>query len=125
LAKTNPILKNRYNLLIRKTADPNHAKLYLFNIKDELQGLVDQKFITGSSNLTRAGVLEQNEFNVEIGDYGTEQAEAYFDALWETAVPISERKDRKQYLINLVRNRSQAAQVTPFEAYVKVLKTYP
>ncbi len=111
-------------LVIRKTADPNHAKLYLFNVKDELQGLVNQKFITGSSNLTRAGILEQNEFNVEISDYGTDQAENYFDELWETAVPITEHDDRKQYLINLINNQSQAAKITPFEAYVMVLKTY-
>lgn len=111
-------------LLIRKTADPNHAKLYLFKIKDHLKGIADSKFITGSSNLTRAGIVGQNEFNVEIGDYGTDKAEQYFDALWETAVPITEDTQRKKDLIDLIHNRSQAAEVTPFEAYVKVLKTY-
>ncbi len=111
-------------LIIKKTAEPNHAKLYIFKIKDELHGLTDSKFITGSSNLTRAGILEQNEFNVEISDYGTEEAEAYFDALWETGIQITEHSDRKRYLLNLIRNRSQAALVTPFEAYCLVLKTY-
>ncbi len=111
-------------MMIRKTAEPNHAKLYLFKIKDALQGIADCKFITGSSNLTRTGIMEQNEFNVEIGDYGTEEAEAYFDALWETALPITEHLDRKGYLLDLIRNRTQAAIVTPFEAYVLVLKTF-
>lgn len=111
-------------LIIRKTLKPNHAKLYLFNIKEDRQSLVEQKFITGSSNLTRAGILEQNEFNVEISDYGTEEAEAYFDELWKTAIPITEHKERKKDLIELVKNRTQVAPLTPFEAYAMVLKTY-
>lgn len=111
-------------LIIKKTCEPNHAKLYLFKIKEELQGLTDCKFITGSSNLTRAGILEQNEFNVEISDYGTEEAEAYFEALWEPAIKITENVERKKYLLDLIRNRSQAALVTPFEAYCLILKTY-
>jgi len=113
-------------LQIRKTLDPNHAKLYLFRLKDELRTLFNQggKFITGSSNLTRAGILSQNEFNVEIGDYGWREAEAYFDTLWATAIPITEVPARKDKLIRLVRHQTQAAEVTPFEAYALVLKTY-
>lgn len=111
-------------LKIRKTAEPNHAKLYIFKIKEQLKGIADCKFITGSSNLTRAGISEQNEFNVEIGDYGTDKAEQYFDQLWDTAIEITEEPQRKKDLLDTIRNRSQAAQVTPFEAYVKVLKTY-
>jgi len=111
-------------LIIKKTADPNHAKLYLFKMKDELQDLTESKFINVSSNLTRAGILEQNEFNVEISDYGTEEAEEYFDALWESAVKITEHNERRKYLLDLIRNRSQAALVTPFEAYCLILKTY-
>lgn len=111
-------------LVIRKTAEPNHAKLYIFKIKGELHGITDGKFVTGSSNLTRAGILEQNEFNVEISDYGTEEAERFFDELWETAVLITERRDRKKYLLEFIHNRTQAAIVSPFEAYMLILKTY-
>src|SRR3990172_7285830 len=79
-------------LQIKKTLEPNHAKLYFFKVKDEVKGLLpdDGKFITGSSNLTRAGVQGQNEFNVEISDYGTKEAEDYFDGLWQTAVRSEE-----------------------------------
>jgi len=111
-------------LIIKKTAEPNHAKLYLFKIKDELKDLTESRFITGSSNLTRAGILEQNEFNVEISDYGTDEAEKYFDELWSTAVEITENPDRKKYLLDLIKNKSQAATISPFEAYCLVLKTY-
>lgn len=119
-------------LEIRKTLEPNHAKLYLFQVKDELKTLLTPgnnagtagKFITGSSNLTRAGIQGQGEFNVEIGDYGWAEAEAYFDELWATAVPISEIPERRAALLRLIRNRTQVAQITPFEAYVLVLKAY-
>lgn len=111
-------------LHIRKTQDPNHAKLYIFKYKDELKTLGISRFITGSSNLTRAGVEHQHEFNVEISDYGTDEAESYFDELWESAIPITEHEGRRDQLISFIRNQSQAAHVTPFEAYVLVLKTY-
>ncbi len=113
-------------LEIRKTFDPNHAKLYLFRLDETGQLLTDMpgRFITGSSNLTRAGLLGQQEFNVEIGDYGWSDAEAYFDALWQSAIPLSELPDRKEQIIRLIRRQTQVAEITPFEAYALVLKTY-
>lgn len=112
-------------LEIKKTLDPNHAKLYFFKMKDEVTALSPLgRFITGSSNLTRAGVQGQNEFNVEISDYGGKEAEAYFDDLWETAIPITQIPERKDYLYRFVRNRTQVADVSPFEAYALVLKSY-
>lgn len=113
-------------LHIRKTLEPNHAKLYFFKLTQASLDLVPGggKFITGSSNLTRPGLQAQQEFNVEIGDYGAEDAEAYFDELWESAIPITERPQRRQRLLNLIRRQTQAATVTPFEAYVLILKTY-
>ncbi|WKZ40017.1 MAG: helicase-related protein [Anaerolineales bacterium] len=113
-------------LQIKKTLEPNHAKLYFFKVKDEVKGLLpeDGKFITGSSNLTRAGIQGQNEFNVEISDYGTKEAEEYFDDLWNTAVLITDIPERKEYLTRFVQNKTQVAEVTPFEAYALVLKSY-
>lgn len=111
---------------IRKTKNPNHAKLYIFRFNEEqarIQGLPSQ-FITGSSNLTRAGLTSQEEFNVEIKDYGFEEAEAYFDELWESSIPITEIENRRTLLLEFMRHKSQAASVTPFEAYALILKTY-
>ena len=117
---------NEKRLIIRKTENSNHAKLYLFRLNEEqanIQAMAGQ-FITGSSNLTRAGLSGQEEFNVEIKDYGFVDAETYFDELWERAIPISEIENRKEFLIQFIQHKSQAASVTPFEAYVLILKTY-
>lgn len=113
-------------LMIRKTENPNHAKLYLFKYNEHHTEVHARpgEFITGSSNLTHSGLSAQEEFNVEIRDYGFEDAEAYFDELWERAVRISEDPDRRKYLLDFIRHRSQAATVTPFEAYLLILKTY-
>jgi len=116
------ILDNK--LIIKKTREPNHAKLYFFKMKDEHLDLKPCCFITGSSNLTRAGLSHQNEFNVEISDYGTQEAEDYFDELWAKAVKITEDNAFKLELVKLLREATLIAEVTPYEAFAFVLKTY-
>lgn len=113
-------------LEIRKTKDPNHAKLYLFRYQQSEAEFQHKPgmFITGSSNLTKAGLHSQEEFNVEITDYGFPPAEQFFDELWEKGVKITEIADRKKFLTEFIQNKTQIASVTPFEAYVFVLKTY-
>jgi superfamily II DNA or RNA helicase len=110
-------------LIIKKTYEPNHAKLYLFYLQKE-QVARDSLFITGSSNLTNAGLSTQNEFNVEISDYGFKEAEEYFDKLWENAVVITENEEIKKKLIEIVEQQTLIREVTPFEAYALVLKSY-
>ncbi|OFM85276.1 helicase-related protein [Weeksella sp. HMSC059D05] len=113
-------------LEIRKTENPNHAKLYLFQLNEdqaEIQSMPGQ-FITGSSNLTRSGLQNQEEFNVEIKDYGYREAVQYFDELWERAIPITETEENRKLLIDFIQNKTQVATVTPFEAYCLVIKTY-
>lgn len=110
-------------LIIKKTLNPNHAKLYLFKLNDT-QVSAKTSFITGSSNLTKAGLRGQEEFNVEIKDYGFDTAEAYFDELWETAVPITEAENGTKIIIDFLQHKSQASLITPFEAYALILKTY-
>ena len=110
-------------LIIRKTYHPNHAKIYLLNLEESQVGR-KKLFITGSSNLTRAGLTTQEEFNVEISDFGVEDAENYFDALWSEAVKITEDDIVKRKLLDLVENDTHVKSVTPFEAFVLVLKTY-
>jgi len=111
-------------LELRKTREPNHAKLYLFKVDTPQQQLLagPGKFITGSSNLTHAGLRGQHEFNVEIGDYGFEEAEAYFDELWRRAVPL--RPEDIARLREIIEHGSLAAEPTPFEVYALLIKRY-
>ncbi len=107
---------------IRKTAEPNHAKLYILELADKTirTGL----FIVGSSNLTKSGLRERVEFNVEISDFGLEKAEAYFDSLWNSAIPITEIPERKAIIAQVINQETPFIQMTPYQAYVVALKHY-
>jgi superfamily II DNA or RNA helicase len=113
-------------LEIRKTQKPNHAKIYLFAYNTAKADETEKKgqLITGSSNLTKAGLQHQEEFNVEIKDYGFEEAEKYFDERWELADSITAIEEDRNILIEFLKNQTQAALITPFEAYAYILKTY-
>ena len=109
-------------LIIRKTEEPNHAKLYLFHF-NEIQ-IGRNRFITGSSNLTKPGLTTQNEFNVEIGDYGYDKALKYFDDEWDKSIKITEDDVTKNKLINIIEEETFLKQLTPFEAFCLVIHTY-
>lgn len=110
-------------IILKKTYEPNHAKLYIFKLEEEQIGRA-KLFITGSSNLTSAGLTSQQEFNVEISDYGFDEAENYFDELWGKAVKISEDEDFKKKLIEVLEQETLIKEITPFEAYALILKNY-
>ncbi len=116
------LLENN-RLIIRKTVEPNHSKLYLFYLKDEQIGR-NKLFITGSSNLTAAGLTSQNEFNVEISDFGFDEAERYFDELWNNSVEITEYEETRRRLLDTIREDTFLKEITPFEAYCIVLHNY-
>ena len=107
---------------LKKTRNPNHAKLYLFKMDDSVKDVISNLFITGSSNLTRAGLVGQDEFNVEIKDYGFKEAEEYFDRLWNEAVGFDEEDVKK--IIKILKDESFLKEITPFMAYLYLLKTY-
>ncbi|NQU83359.1 MAG: helicase, partial [Parcubacteria group bacterium] len=116
------LIKND-RLRIRKTFQPNHAKLYIFKLQS---GQIGRRnlFVTGSSNLTGPGLVTQEEFNVEISDYGFETAEEYFDNLWDDAVKITENDTFKEKLVSLIEKETLIKKITPFEAFALILKIY-
>ncbi len=111
-------------LEVRKTLDPNHAKLYIFTMNDVVAKVRPMEWITGSSNFSEAGLSLRDELNVEISDFGTEEAAAYFEALWARAVPLTDDEDQRRLLIEILRDESVAAAITPFEAYYLVMRHY-
>lgn len=96
-----------------------HAKIYIFREKekhDHGYGSV----ITGSSNLTDAGLSRNFEFNVELRentdiDFATET----FNKLWEESVPIAE-----EYIEKLQKETYLNDTYTPYEVYLKFLVEY-
>ncbi len=109
-------------LIIRKTINPNHSKLYLFELTDNQAK--KEIFITGSSNLTKLGITTQEEFNVEISDYGFKDANDYFDDLWKNSIEITEKNEIKEQLIHLLEKETFIKEITPFGAYFLILKMY-
>jgi len=101
-------------LILRKTRKPNHAKLYLFTLDSQI---TPNLFITGSSNLTKAGISYQDEFNVEIKDYGFDEAKQYFDKLWQDSVPLDVNK-----IVESIKEKTFLKAITPLQILLKVLK---
>lgn len=94
-----------------------HAKVYILTFREG--GLDRGRVITGSSNLTEAGLQTHLEFNVElknVSDY--DFAFGKFNELWAQAVDIAKPFDK---LINL---ESPYAPFTPYELYLKFLYEY-
>ncbi len=96
-----------------------HAKIYIFREKekhDHGYGSV----ITGSSNLTDAGLSRNFEFNVELRENtDIEFATETFNKLWEESIPIAE-----EYIEKLLKETYLNDSYTPYEVYLKFLVEY-
>lgn len=95
-----------------------HAKLYImtFHRGDRDIGRV----VTGSSNFTQAGLVDNLEFNVELknrSDY--DFARQKFDELWNNAVDVSEK-----YVQTIEGNTWLSQNITPYQLYLKFLYEY-
>lgn len=78
-------------LEVRKTKDPNHAKMYLFYLPKETtpSGLDESKLIVGSSNFSIQGFKARNEINVYLtDDHDFEDGKKIFDELWNDSIPL-------------------------------------
>jgi len=95
-----------------------HAKLYIMTF---IKGDRDiGRVITGSSNFTRAGLIDNLELNVELknrADY--EFAKQKFEELWKDAVDVSEK-----YIQTIQTKTWLNLNITPYELYLKFLYEY-
>jgi len=95
-----------------------HAKLYIMTFRegDRDTGRV----ITGSSNFTQSGLVDNLEFNVELQrpeDYNF--ALKKFNELWENAVDVSEK-----YVQTIQEKTWLTQNVSPYQLYLKFLYEY-
>jgi len=95
-----------------------HSKVYImtFNQGDRDKGRV----ITGSSNLTSAGLIDNFEFNVELKNYSDYKfAKDKFEDLWLQSVDIKDK-----YIDTIQVKTWLNDTITPYELYLKFLYEY-
>jgi len=95
-----------------------HAKLYIITFKEGDRDV--GRVITGSSNFTQAGLIDNLEFNVELktrADY--EFALQKFNELWKDAVDVKDK-----YIETIYTKTWLNQNITPYELYLKFLYEY-
>jgi hypothetical protein len=111
-------IRNRKLQIKAYPSDRIHAKLYIMTFAegDRDTGRV----ITGSSNFTQAGFVDNLEFNVELknrADY--DFALSKFNELWANSVDVSEK------YVETIQTKTWLNQtITPYELYLKFLYEY-
>ena len=99
------------------TEAPIHAKVYIMR-KDQTK--VPDTFgsvITGSSNFSEAGLVNNLEFNVELKDYADVKfALDKFEELWAKGTDIKET-----YIESVEQNTWMREDITPYQLYLKTL----
>jgi len=95
-----------------------HAKLYIMSFNDDDRDV--GRVITGSSNLTQAGLVDNLEFNVELKNSADHEfARKKFEELWKDSVDVSEK------YIQTIEDKTWLKQnVTPYQLYLKLLYEY-
>lgn len=106
-------------LILRAYPSQNiHAKLYIMTFKENS---IDMgRVITGSSNFTQSGLIDNLEFNVELknrSDY--EFSKNKFEELWEDAVDVSEK-----YVQTIHEKTWLSHNISPYHLYLKFLYEY-
>lgn len=95
-----------------------HSKVYIMSFNEDDRDI--GRVITGSSNLTQRGLVDNLEFNVELknpSDY--DFAKNKFEELWCDAVDVSD-----QYIETLQKDSWLREDITPYELYLKFLYEY-
>jgi superfamily II DNA/RNA helicase len=98
-------------------SDKIHAKVYILTFPEDHYDV--GRVITGSSNFSQSGFVDNLEFNVELknrSDY--EFALRKFEELWEHSVEVT-----KTY-VDTIQKKSPYADFTPYELYLKLLYEY-
>ena len=99
---------------------PIHAKVYI--MRKDLDKVPDQygSVITGSSNFSKAGLIDNLEFNVELKDSRDVQyALEKFEELWDEGIDIS-----TEYIETIKEKTWIKDDITPYELFLKTLYEY-
>ncbi len=114
-------------LEVRKTKDPNHAKMYLFYIPPEntATGLDESKIIVGSSNFSIQGFKARNEINVYLQDDNDFQdGKKIFETLWNESIQLINTENKEEFKALVLEHTWLETVPTPYLMYVRVLYEY-
>jgi superfamily II DNA or RNA helicase len=96
-----------------------HAKVYISRFNPENSPDFG-RVITGSSNFSKSGFVDQYEFNVELKNRSdVDYALTHFENLWAESVDLNQT-----YIDTIQRNTWLNDQITPYELYLKLLYEY-
>lgn len=96
---------------------PIHAKVYIMRKDQEKVQDTFGSVITGSSNFSEAGLINNLEFNVELKDYADVRfALDKFEELWAKSTDI-----RDTYIEAVEQNTWLRGDITPYQIYLKTL----
>lgn len=114
-------------LEIRKTLEPNHAKMYLFQNREEetICGSFPGTMITGSSNFSVAGLKNRLELNVILRDKADYlSGKAVFDELWETAISLVDLQQLDEFREKVIKHIWFEKLYSPYSMFIRVLHEY-
>ena len=95
-----------------------HAKVYIITFKDGHYDL--GRVITGSSNFTQSGLVDNLEFNMELKNSSDYQfARDKFEELWLDGVDVSDK-----YIETIEHKTWLNQDITPYQLYLKLLYEY-
>lgn len=101
------------------TEQPIHAKVYIMRKNPELCDYYGS-VITGSSNFSYSGLVNNLEFNVELKDSADVKfALERFEELWEKAVDVSQITQETIQEKTWIKDN-----ITPYELYLKTIFEY-
>lgn len=115
------------SLEIRKTEEPCHAKMYIFDYDDlhNEQGEDPGNVITGSSNLSYQGLEGRTEINVRLKDKQNHiDAKKIFNELWETSVPVVDQDTLPAWEDKVIKHIWYEKLYAPYLMYIRVLYEY-
>ena len=99
------------------TEAPIHAKVYIMRKDQKKVPDMFGSVITGSSNFSEAGLINNLEFNVELKDYGDVKfALDKFEELWARGTDI-----RDTYIEAVEQRTWMRNDITPYQLYLKTL----
>lgn len=115
------------SLEVRKTLEPNHAKMYLFSSvsPDPISNNDTGKVIVGSSNLSIQGLKARSEINVYLQDDNDFQvAKRIFEELWDSAVVLVDVNNKDEFFEKVIKKTWLDSVPSPYLMYIKVLLEY-